>query len=358
MSTTSPKDPPRSLASDNHSGVHPQILESLLSINKDHCHSYEGDPWSLKLRDTIKNTFGPQFHSYLVFNGSAANVLALNHFVKPWNSVLCSDQAHLHLDECGAPQKHIGCKLLLAPTHQGKISAQDIRQFFIRRGDQHYSQLQAVSLTQPTELGTVYSLKEIQDISAVCKELGLFLHIDGARLANAVVHLNCTFKDIASHADAISLGGTKNGLLGCEMVLINSKTSPQEAHAFKFERKQSLQLPSKARFLSQQFLTYFENHLWTEIAKHSTERAQDLSLRLTSLGIKPLYPVESNAVFCALQKKWIKPLREKVFFYVWEEESPSSPEECVVRLMTSFDTTEQDLIDLCTEIARLQKRDL
>lgn len=348
--------PKRSLASDNHSGVHPEILASLTRINKDHSHSYEGDPQSQELRKKVQQLFGEDFHSYLVFNGTAANVLALNHFVKPWQAILCSEHSHLHLDECGAPEKHIGCKMLLAPTEDGKLKASTIQDFYQRRGDQHFSQLQAVSITQPTELGTVYSLEEIEDISRACKEHKLHLHIDGARLANAVLNLNSSFKEICQFADSVSLGGTKNGLLGCEMVLINSKSSgPSRVQDFKFERKQHLQLPSKSRFLSQQFLTYFENDLWSKIASHSLGMAKDLRSRLLDLQVQPLYPVQSNAVFCALPKKWIKPLREKVFFYVWEEKYAHDPEQCVVRLMTSFDTTEQDLIDLCQGIAKLKQ---
>lgn len=348
--------PSRSLASDNHSGVHPTILQSLLSINKDHCHSYEGDPWSLNLRREVQTLFGPEFHSYLVFNGTAANVLALQHLVKPWQSVLCSDHAHLHLDECAAPERLIGCKVLIAPTEQGKITPKDVRRFYTRRGDQHHSQLQAVSITQPTELGTVYSLQELEDLARVCRELKLFLHIDGARLANAVVHLNSSFKEMAQFADVISFGGTKNGLLGCEMVLIRSTSSASKAHDFKFERKQAMQLPSKSRFLSQQFLTYFAQDLWKEIAQHSTQMAYKLNQRLTEIGFQVLYPVQSNAVFCTVPKKWVKPLREKVFFYVWDENSPTGADDCVIRLMTSFDTTEQDLIDLCQEIQKLQSK--
>lgn len=342
----------RSLASDNHSGVHPQILASLTEINKDHTHSYEGDPLSLELKALIKKTFGEQFESFLVFNGTAANTLALNHYLKPWQAVICSDQAHLTMDECGAPEKIIGCKVITLPTVNGKINALDIKKYFIRRGDQHYSQVQAVTVTQPTELGTVYSLEELKAISDVCKELKLYLHIDGARLSNAARSLNTDFKTLCQYADAVSFGGTKNGLLFGELVLLNKNTS-NKIFEFKFERKQNMQLPSKSRFISGQFLRYFKQDLWQEIAGHSLNLAQKLEQDLKELGVKVAYPVESNAVFCFLPKSWIKSLREKVFFYIWDEVETN--DHCfLVRLMTSFDSTHHDIETLCSAIKELK----
>lgn len=347
-------EPKRSLASDNHSGIHPEILKSLHRFNENHSHSYEGDSVSLELKKTIKKMFGEAFESFLVFNGTAANTLALNHFLKPWQAVLCSDQAHLQLDECGAPEKIIGCKVFTVSSAKGKISAEQISKSIIRPGDQHYSQLKAVSLTQPTELGTVYSLEELSEIHQVCKKHHLFLHIDGARLANAVTHLKCDFKDIAQYADAISLGGTKNGLLGAELVLLN-KNSSAEIKNFKFERKQNLQLPSKSRFLSGQFLTYFNDQLWQKISQHSLTQAQNLKEHLNTYDLSPLYPVESNAVFCQIPKSWVKKMREKVFFYVWQEAPAPNDQDCIIRLMTSFDTTEEDLISLCQGLKACQE---
>ncbi len=327
--------PLRSLASDNHSGVHPEILSSLIDVNENHVHSYEGDPQTQELKKLVKILFGEQFESFLVFNGTAANVLALQNFVKPWNSVICSDESHLNIDECGAPEKFIGCKLSLIKTKDGKIKPEDIENKLIRGGDQHFSQPKMVSITQPTELGTVYNLKELEDISKICQKNNLFLHIDGSRFSNAVTHLNSDFKTVAQYADCISFGGTKNGLMGCEMVLIKHSESTKE---FKFERKQSMQLPSKTRFMAQQFLTYFKNDLWKEISEHSTHLAKILEARLKSIPeIKVLLPVQSNAVFCEIPKTWIKELKQEIFFYVWEEK------RSVVRLMTSFDSTFDDL---------------
>ncbi len=327
----------RSLASDNHSGVHPHILASLSPVNFNHMHSYEGDEVSEELKILIKDLFGSSFESFLVFNGTAANVLALQHFIKPWQAVICSDSSHLHLDECGAPEKAIGCKLSLIKTKDGKITAEDIEKSLIRGGDQHYSQPKMVSITQPTEYGTVYSLQEIKSISEVCQKYKLFLHIDGARFANAVVHLKTDFKTLAQYADTISFGGTKNGLLGAELVLIKNTSSPR-TQDFKFERKQAMQLPSKTRFLASQFLTYFKNDLWRDIATHSLALAQTLESQLKPIAeIKVLLPVQSNAVFCEIPKTWVKELRSQIFFYIWDEK------RTIIRLMTSFDSTTEDL---------------
>ncbi len=329
--------PTRSLASDNHSGVHPQILVGLGDVNLNHHHSYEGDPFTSKLKSTVKDIFGQTFESFMVFNGTAANVLALQHFLKPWNSVICAEESHLNLDECGAPERFIGCKLDLVKTKDGKLKAEDIENKMIRGGDQHYSQPKAVSITQPTEYGTVYSLNELEKISAICKKHNLYLHIDGARFCNAVIHLNTDLKSLANFADAISFGGTKNGLLGCELVLIKSSSS-DSVNEFRFERKQAMQLPSKTRFIAKQFLTYFEDDLWKQISTHSLLMADKLEKELRKIPeIKVLLPVQSNAVFCEIPKTWIKELKKEIFFYVWEQK------RSIIRLMTSFDTTEDDL---------------
>lgn len=342
--------PNRSLASDNHTGVHPEILASLHEANIDHYHSYEGDPWTLKLRKKIKQLFGDRFKSYIVFNGTAANVLCLYHFLKPWESVLCTSDSHLHMDECGAPEKNIGCKLIVVETKNGKLSASQIHDSILRMGDQHYSQLKMVSITQPTELGTVYNLDELSEISKACKEHHLFLHIDGARFSNAVTHLKSSFIELSKYADAISFGGTKNGLLGGELVLINSETSKNTDH-FRFERKQLMQLPSKTRFIAQQFLTYFENELWKKIALHSLKMAEHLKNQI--LQIKEIQITQdrnSNAVFCIVPKLWIKELKNEIFFYVWNEKTYE------IRLMTSYDTTKNDIDLFINKAKELSKK--
>lgn len=333
-----------SFGSDNHSGVHPQILQALIENNSGYAPSYEMDEVSQDLKKYIRKTFGCH-NSHIVFNGTAANVLALGAGLRSHHGVLCTDVSHLNVDECGAPEKFIGCKIFSVPHRQGKLSVKDIEANWIRRGDQHYSQLKAVSITQPTEYGTVYSMEEMTAVRDYCREKKLIFHIDGARLANAAVALNCDLKDIIPLADVVSFGGTKNGLLGGEIVMMNS---PELDEDFKFLRKQACQLPSKTRFIASQFLAYFQNDLWKTIASHQCQMATLLSQQLRDVPqVTITQPVQSNAVFCILPKKVIKPLKEEYFFYVWDERTL----EC--RLMTSFETKEQDVISFVKRIKSL-----
>lgn len=333
-----------SFGSDNHAGVHPQIMEAMVALNTGYAPSYEMDSISQELKKVLKVTLGC-YNSHIVFNGTAANVLSLATSIRPHHSVLCTDVAHLHQDECGAPEKLIGCKLVLAAHDQGKLSVKDIEDQWIRRGDQHASQLKAVSITQPTEYGTVYSLDEMKAIRHACDQKNLILHIDGARLANATVFLNCSLKEIVQLGHVVSFGGTKNGLLGGDLVLVNSKEIDTD---FKFLRKQTCQLPSKTRFIASQFLTYLSHNLWQSIASHQCQMAILLAEQLKTLpSVKITQPVQSNAVFCILPKKVIKPLKEEFFFYVWNEHTF----EC--RLMTSFATRNEDVTNFTHRLKQL-----
>jgi threonine aldolase len=335
-----------SFGSDNHSGVHPQILKGLTEISEKYAPSYDTDPTSLELKNWIQKNW-KAVDSHLVFNGTAANVLAISAAIESYHAVLCTDISHLNVDECGAPEKFIGAKLLPIPHLNGKLSVEDLKSALIRRGDQHFSQIKMVSITQPTELGTVYSLEELQQLREFCDREKLYLHIDGARLANACYKLGCDFGDILKFADVASVGGTKNGLLFGELVIINK---PELNENFRFRRKQAMQLPSKTRFLASSFLTYFTTGLWAEIAKHSCELATILAKNIQKeIDIAPNYPVESNAVFCNLPQPWIKPLREEFFFYVWNEKTF----EC--RLMTSFCTTQEEIDQFVTKLKSIAK---
>lgn len=326
-----------SLGSDNHSGIHPNILKALLSANTSHSPSYGQDILTERCQKAFQENFGSNSFSFLVFNGSAANVACLKALTKSYEAVICSDQAHLHLDECGAPEFHLGVKLLTLPSSNGKITPTQIEKLLVRKGDQHHVQPGVVSITQPTELGVCYSLEEMKKLREVTKKHGLRLHIDGARLANAAHFLNCSFQDLTQNIgiDALSFGGTKNGLLGAEAVVFWDEN---QARDFKFYRKQLLQLPSKMRFLSAQFLAYFENDLWKKIASHSHSCAQLLAEELKGLPeIQILHPVQSNAVFARIPKSWTKPLKEEMFFYIWDERDWSC------RFMTSFDSNPEKI---------------
>ncbi len=336
----------KGLASDNHSGVHPKILESLASINKNHEHSYGLDSLSKELTKVIKTTFGEEYDYFHVFNGTAANVLGLKALVKSYESVFCSSCSHLNVDECGAPEMQLGSKIITLKHDQGIIDLTDLKDKLIRFGDQHYSQPKVLSITQPTEYGTCYSLNDLKKIKDFCKANNLFLHIDGARLTNSAVTLKTSLKQIVSDADAVSFGGTKNGLMGGELVLLKKEHSKN----FKFIRKQLMQLPSKTRFLSKQFLTYFNEDLHLKISEHACTLADLLYKKIKKeTSLKLTARRESNAVFVILPKEIIKELKKSFFFYVWDSHTSE------VRLMTSFDTSENEILEFVKLLKELLK---
>lgn len=327
----------RGFGSDNHAGIHPRILESLLTANTEHAPAYGTDEWTEAAVGEFKKQFGPDAQVFFVFNGTAANVTALRALAKPHQSVFCSDVAHIHVDECGAPEYMAGCKLLPLPSVNGKLQIETLEKAFIRRGDQHYSQTQVLSLTQPTELGTTYSVQELKDLIQWAKARKLYVHIDGARLSNAAFFLKKNFKEITTDlgVDIVSFGGTKNGLMMGEAVVILNK---ELAADFKYIRKQSAQLPSKTRFIACQFEAYFKNNLWQDIAGHSYEMALYLYESCKNIpGVRVREIPQSNAVFATIPSHWVKKLREHYFFYVWDE----TTFEC--RWMTSWDTQKQDI---------------
>lgn len=327
-----------SLGSDNHSGVHPQLLKAIININSGHSPAYGTDEYTMNVNQTLKSIFGRNCEPYFVFNGTAANVLCLSALTDSFDAIITADSAHLNIDECGAPEKAIGCKVLIVPSVDGKISPDGIDKHLIRLGDQHYAQPKAVSITLPTEYGTCYSIEELHLLRKYTREKNLFLHVDGARLIYAAHYLKTDLKSLTEtiDADAISFGGTKNGLLFGEIVLLYNDLAKKK---FKYIRKQSMQLPSKMRFLSAQFEELLkEPGLWREIASHGHNLALYLKMRLEDIPeIRITQNVEANSVFAKLPKSWIKPLREKFFFYVWDEK------ELVVRLMISFDITKNDI---------------
>lgn len=338
----------RSLGSDNHSAVHPKIFEAMAKVNADHDSSYGTDALSRKLGERLQELTGPDWSSFHCFNGTAANVMSLKALVKSHESIVCTEVSHLNVDECGAPEFHIGSKLIPVPSKDGKLSAHLIESQMIRRGDQHFSQVRAVSITQPTELGTCYSLNEMREISNFCKAHDLFLHVDGARLPNALYSLKCELRDFLELSDAMSFGGTKNGLYGSELVLIKKDHSQD----FKFIRKQSMQLPSKTRFLAAQFLEFLNNDLYLKIAEHSCSMARYLSDQLEDkTSLKSNYPTQSNAVFVNLPKHMTKALKAKMFFYIWDEVKNEA------RLMTSFDTTKDELDSFVDLVSKLESEE-
>jgi threonine aldolase len=337
----------RGFGSDNHSGVHPELLKAINAANFFHAPSYGTDEFTQKAEKLFKDSFGSQAEVFFVFNGTAANVLSLKTMMQSYESALVSSCSHLNVDECGAPEFFTGGKLIPLAHQNGKISLPNIERAIIRLGDQHFSQCKVVSLTQPTEYGTVYTPDEIKTISSFAKKKNIFLHMDGARFCNAAYFLNCTFKELTTDLgiDILSFGGTKNGFLFGEAIVI---LNPSLVKNFKYLRKQAAQLPSKTRFIAAQFERYLQDQLWHQIAAHECQMAEILYQNLKTIKqVEITQNRQSNAVFAKFPKAWIKPLREEHFFYVWDEHSF----EC--RLMTSWDTEEKDIHEFIKNVKGL-----
>lgn len=327
----------KSFASDNASGAHPKVVESVIAANKNHAKAYGYDEFTKKAELKFKEHFGGNIDVYFVFNGTAANVIGLAGITSSYSSIICADVAHINTDECAAPQKFIGCRLLSVPTTYGKINIEGIKKHIIRIGDHHYAQPKVISITQSTEYGTVYTSLEIRKIADYAHDNGMFLHMDGARLANAAASLNVTMKELTLDVgvDVLSFGGTKNGIMFGDAIVF---FHPEYAKDFKYIRKQGMQLASKMRFISCQFEALLSNNLWLDNATHANKMATLLARELGGIPeIKITQNVEANAVFVIMPKKLIPVLQEKYYFYIWNEENSE------VRLMTAFDTTEEDI---------------
>jgi len=340
----------RGFGSDNHAPVHPEILQAITHENIEHAPSYGTDKSSFECLKLFKDHFGQQTESHFVFNGTAANVLSLRTIMKPFESCFVTDCSHLNLDECAAPEFFAG-KLIPIPSHHGKFIFEDLEKHYIRLGDQHFAQPKVISITQPTELGTVYTVDELKKIINWAKEKNMIVHMDGARFSNAVSFLNCKMKSITTDlgVDILSFGGTKNGLMFGEAVVI---INPLFQKDFKFIRKQAAQLPSKTRFIACQFQRYFKDELYLKIAKSSHDLACYLAeqILLHCPDIQISQPTESNAVFCKIPKEWIKPLRKNYFFYVWNENTF----EC--RLMMSWDNQKSDIDGFINSVKILEQK--
>jgi threonine aldolase len=337
----------RGFGSDNHSGAHPRILEAIAKANSEHAPSYGTDSLTLEAVQLFKDLCGPKAETFFVFNGTAANVLALGALVRSHHAILATHNSHIVNDECGAPERWLGAKINVIQTPDGKLTPELMEPYLIRRGDQHASQVKAISITQPTEIGTLYSLHEIERISEFAKANKLALHIDGARLVNAVAALGCSFREMVQYADVVSFGGTKNALLfGEAIVFPNGLPDPD----FRFQRKQAMQLPSKTRFVAAQFLELLGTDLWKRNAEHANAMAQKLASGLgNSKYAKITQRVQANGCFVILPKTLVSKLREHYFFYVWDEHTF----EC--RLMTSWDTEESDVDGFLQKLEELGK---
>jgi threonine aldolase len=337
----------RGFASDNNAGVHPRVMEALLRANAGHAVAYGADPWTAAAAGKFREHFGEGSEVFFVFGGTGANVTALQALTRPHEAVVCAETSHVNVDECGAPEKFTGCKLIDLKGEDGKLRPEQIEPLLRRRGDQHHVQPRVVSVSQPTELGTVYAVEELKALADFAHARGMFLHVDGARLSNAAAHLGVGLREAAAGADALSFGGAKNGLMYGEAVVFFDR---RLAEGFEFTRKQAAQLPSKMRFIAAQFDALLTGDLWLANAAHANRMAQLLAREIAAVPrVRVTRPVESNAVFAAAPPEAVAEIQKEYFFYVWDEDVDE------VRLMCSFDTTEEDVRGLVGVFKRFLK---
>jgi threonine aldolase len=330
--------------SDNHSSVHPDILKAIIQANKEYTIAYGEDKYTKGAIKKIKDFFGHHVDVYFVYTGTAANILGLRNVTNTFHSIFCSDCAHLHVHECCGPENYIGCKLVTIPTSEGKLTVDAIKSHLVGINDPHMAQPKVISITQATELGTVYKPDEIKKISDFAHQHNMLIHMDGARLCNAAASLQVDFRTIATDVgvDVLSFGGTKNGMMYGEAVIFFNK---QLASNFEFIRKQGMQLASKMRYISVQFYTLLSNDLWLKNAHHANEMAQVLYAELNGVPeITITQNVETNAVFAMIPKKYMPLLRKKYFFHVFDDQ------KSIVRFMCSFMTQKEDVLQLVKTI--------
>jgi threonine aldolase len=325
----------RGFASDNSATIHPDVLAAIARVNVGHTFGYGHDDYTLSVQARVAQEFGPDASAFFVFNGTGANVVSLRAACRRFEGVICAETAHLNVDECGAPEAIAGLKLLLTPGVDGKLTPAAVESRIARIGDEHAVQPRAVSISQCTELGTLYTVAEMRELAHVAHERDLLLHVDGARLSNAAAALGVSLAQVARGADVVSFGGTKNGLLGAEAVVL---LNPQLARDFLYIRKQSMQLASKMRFLAAQFDALLTDELWLRCAGNANAMASRLAGALGGVpDLTITRPVETNAVFATLPPPVIESLQRDFPFYTWDEAAGE------VRWMCSWDTTEEDV---------------
>jgi threonine aldolase len=327
----------RGFASDNAATVHPAVLEAIARVNVGHAYGYGHDPYTESVQERFREQFGQQARVFMVFNGTGANVLCLRACCRRFHAAICTDTAHLDVDECGAPEAIAGVKLLVAKGQDGKLTPERAESLITRVGDEHSVQARVISISQSTELGTVYGVEEVRALADLAHAHDLYLHVDGARLSNAAAALGTSLRALTTDAgvDLLSFGGTKNGLLGAEAVVL---LEPGLAEGFEFVRKQSMQLASKMRFLAAQFDALLTDDLWLALAGHANAMATRLAQAVGELdGVAITRPVQANAVFATLPPAAAAALQARFPFYVWDEASGE------VRWMCAWDTTAEDV---------------
>lgn len=337
------------LISDNNSGVHPKVLEAIHKCNDGHEASYGDDKYTEKAIEQFRECFGKDVDVYFVLTGTAANVIGLSGILKPFEGVVAPDTAHINIDECGALERFGGTKILYVPNRDGKIHIEDVKKFLHSKGDEHQTQPRIISISQITEFGTVYTIDEIKELADFAHENDMLLHVDGARIANAVVALNSSFREMITDTgvDLLSFGGTKNGMMIGEAIVSFNKDISKN---FKYIRKQGMQLISKMRFVSTQFIAYIEDDLWRENATNSNNMGKYLKDCLSKIpNVEIVNEALANMLFVKIPEEWNKPLEKECPIYVTDEENN------IIRLVTSFDTTKEDIDNFINCINKVAK---
>lgn len=326
----------RGFASDNHAGVHPEVMAAIAAANEGHAAAYGGDPWTARAEERFRERFGPAAEAFPVFNGTGANVLCLEALTRPWEGVVCARTAHLNVDECGAPER-AGRKLLVVDTPDGRLTPELVEPLLVRIGDEHVVQPRVISITQSTELGTVYPPEAVAALAEWAHAHGMLLHVDGARLCNAAAALDVPLRALTTDVgvDALSFGGTKNGVMGAEAVVLLRE---EVADGFRYRRKRAMQLASKMRYVSAQLDALLTGDLWKRSAANANAMARRLFAAVQHLpAVTVTQPVEANAVFAVLPAEATERLQQDWPFYVWDDNSGE------VRWMCSWDTAAEDV---------------
>ena len=346
MTSTPPASAPwRGFASDNYAGIHPEVLDAITAVNAGHQVAYGDDDVTAALTAAMREHFGPTAEVFPVFNGTGANVVALQAMTTRWEAVVCATLAHVNVDEGGAPEHGAGLKLWTIPTPDGKLTPELIDTQAWGFGDVHRAQPGVVTITQSTELGTLYSVDEIRAIADHAHSLGMGVHLDGARIANAAASLGTGFREFTTDAgiDVVSFGGTKNGAMLSEAIVV---LNPDAAPGVDFLRKSSMQLASKMRFVSAQLLALLTDDLWRRNATHSNAMARLLESRVREIdGVTVVRPVQANAVFAILSPAVTERLQKRFRFYTWDQVTGE------VRWMCAWDTTVADVEEFAAAIA-------
>ena len=337
----------RSFASDNNSSVHPEVMQALVDANAGHALGYGDDKWTEEATEMVKSLFARPCEPLFVFNGTGSNTMALQLMTRPYHIIFCAETGHIAVDECGAPGKGTGCFIRTIATPDGKLTPELLAPYMVNFGVEHHSQPGAVYISQCTELGTIYKPQELRELCDYAHAHGLQVHMDGARIANAAAALGLSIDEVSAACgiDTLTLGGTKNGLMGAECVVIFNENMIGEGRYF---RKQACQLASKMRYLSAQFKAFLSNDLWLRCAQHANHMAQLLVEGLRQLpDVTFTQQVESNQIFLTMPIEKSRKLHDKYYFYYWNEPVGE------MRLVTSWDTTEEDIHNLISYLQTL-----